>query len=327
MNCSQDTMITRIITILQDAVRRAMAEDDPDKVLASFIASIGAFLGAESAFLFDDAPLHFYRWTSKGMIYDKQRSIQKKIRLSLRSWIRELVQTGTPVLIPDTASCPILDPALKAGLQAARIHSLVLIGVPLPGSRVGALSLENIQPDAMEQAGELLYLAGTFLLMMLKNRDHIYQLRNNSFIDQMTGVSNRNAFDAYQQHIEGRSSMGILFADINNLKETNDKLGHASGDQRICDTASVLLKYRHDGEVFRIGGDEFVIIWQPIEEDHFLHICQRIRKYMDVQELNVSLGTHWVSEVKDGIAPVMKMADHHMYQEKRRYHKLQVSRS
>ena len=159
---------------------------------------------------------------------------------------------------------------------------------------------------------------------MLKNRDYIYQLRHHSFIDQMTWVFNRNSFNAYQQHMNCQVSMGVLFADINNLKKINDEQGHASGDQLICHTASVLFKYRHGGEVFRLGGDEFVVIWQHIEEPDFQQACRQIRKHLYLQELNISLGNHWVPEITQGIAAVLQIADQHMYEEKRRYHKSRI---
>lgn len=326
MEYNQQMMITTIITMLQTAVRKAMAKEDPDDVLFSFIDSIGRFLGAKSAFLFDDMPLHFYCWTDQGMKYDNQRVIQKEVRHILRTWMKTVAQKGEPVVIPDVDVCPDLVPSMRQSMDEAHIHNLALIGISMPGNRIGAISLENIPPENLEQAGELLRLGSSFLLMMLKNRGHIYQLRHHSFIDQMTGVFNRNAFNAYQQHLACQGSMGVLFADINNLKQINDEQGHASGDRLICHTASVLFKYRHGGEVFRIGGDEFVVIWKHIEELDFQQACRQIRKHLYLQDLNISLGNHWVPDVKDGIAPVMKIADHHMYEEKRRYHKMQVSR-
>ena len=327
MHCDQETMMTTMITILQDAVCQAMTKDDPDAVLFSFIDRIGAFLGAESAFLFDDTPIHFYRWTPDGLTYDEERSILPEARRKLRDWFKEMARQGEPVLIGDTAACPDLDPAMKVSMHRFHVHSLAAIGISMPGNRIGAISLENIPPEGLERAGELLRLAGSFILMMLKNRDHIYQLRNNSFIDQMTGVFNRNAFDAYQRHINCQVSMGVLFADINNLKETNDKEGHASGDRLICQTASVLLKYCCGGEVFRIGGDEFVIIWQHIEKPDFQQACRQICRQFAVQDLNIAIGHHWVPEAAQGMAPVLQAADKHMYEEKRRYHRRQVSRS
>ena len=211
-------------------------------------------------------------------------------------------------------------------MHRAHIHNVAAMAFFMPGNRIGAIVLENIHPDAREQADELLRLAGSFLLVLLKGRDHIYQMRNHSFIDQMTGVFNRNAFDAYQQHVNCQVSMGVLFADINNLKKTNDEEGHASGDRLICHTASILQQYRHGGEVFRIGGDEFVIIWQHVEERDFHQACYQIRRQIAFQNLNIALGYHWVAEAIQGLPPVLQAADKHIYEEKRRYHRRQVIR-
>lgn len=325
MYCNQKKMMT-LIAILQDAVCQAMTNDDPDDILFSFVARIGSFLGAGKAFLFDDTPIHFYCWTPDGMTYDTDRVIPNEDRQKLRGWFKDLASRGHPVFIANTADWPDLDSSIKEHMHRAHIHNVAAMAFFMPGNRIGAIVLENIHPDAREQADELLRLAGSFLLVLLKGRDHIYQMRNHSFIDQMTGVSNRNAFDAYQQHVNCQVSMGVLFADINNLKKTNDEEGHASGDRLICHTASILQQYRHGGEVFRIGGDEFVIIWQHVEEWDFYQACCQIRRQIASQNLNIARGYHWVPEAVQGLPPVLQIADEHMYEEKRRYHRRQVIR-
>ena len=56
----------------------------------------------------------------------------------------------------------------------------------------------------------------------------------------------------------------MLFADLDNLKQVNDQMGHSWGDRLLCDMAEALMRYRFGGTVFRIGGDEFVVVWQGL---------------------------------------------------------------
>ena len=58
----------------------------------------------------------------------------------------------------------------------------------------------------------------------------------------------------------GNPKFGVLVADINNLKLTNDRYGHDVGNDLIVHTAKILTETFKDSVVFRIGGDEFVVL-------------------------------------------------------------------
>ena len=81
-----------------------------------------------------------------------------------------------------------------------------------------------------------------------------------SYIDSLTGLKNRRAYDEYLQNVENESGKGVAFFDLNSLKYTNDTYGHASGDRLIKSFADMLRKAFPDGHCFRISGDEFVVL-------------------------------------------------------------------
>lgn len=84
--------------------------------------------------------------------------------------------------------------------------------------------------------------------------------------DSLTGCYNQNFFkqikDMHTNPDRNHKRFAVIFVDLNNLKTTNDSLGYASGDRLLQKTAMFLKsnKFRSDDAVFRIGGDEFVII-------------------------------------------------------------------
>ena len=140
----------------------------------------------------------------------------------------------------------------------------------------------------------------------------------------MTGTLNRNAFDRVGLEMNPRESIGVLFADIDNLKKVNDESGHAWGDRLICDVAEALLRFRHGGNVFRIGGDEFVILWQGLTERQFQQMGRRLRSQLAERNLELSLGFYWAPDVRQGFDAVMDKADQEMYSEKQRHRLLEV---
>jgi diguanylate cyclase (GGDEF)-like protein len=79
--------------------------------------------------------------------------------------------------------------------------------------------------------------------------------------DMLTGCYNRNAYRNDTEQLTDLKDILLITCDLNNLKQCNDTLGHAYGDQYITDAAGILKKIFCDhGKVYRIGGDEFCII-------------------------------------------------------------------
>ena len=84
--------------------------------------------------------------------------------------------------------------------------------------------------------------------------------------DALTGIKNRLAFERAEERMNEEIQGGTIspFAigvfDVNNLKKTNDKYGHDAGDILICESAKLICEAFSHSPVFRIGGDEFVVI-------------------------------------------------------------------
>ena len=90
-----------------------------------------------------------------------------------------------------------------------------------------------------------------------------------STIDTLTGLNNRRAYEQKLAPIEAGTPMTAIFCDLNKLKETNDAFGHETGDKLIVYFSEMLLKFFNKDDVFRISGDEFVVILTG-KEDHEL---------------------------------------------------------
>ena len=78
----------------------------------------------------------------------------------------------------------------------------------------------------------------------------------------MTGVYNRKYFMETMEHA-GKldKTASILVIDVNGLKNTNDSMGHAAGDELICSVPTVAKKvFGRDAVISRMGGDEFAIL-------------------------------------------------------------------
>lgn len=102
----------------------------------------------------------------------------------------------------------------------------------------------------------------TALLLFRRLSNPFYQDLANT--DALTGLKNRNAYQVDTRNLAAKSSlkeMGLLLADLNGLKGTNDTLGHEAGDRYLCAMAAALREAQSGSEVlYRMGGDEFMVL-------------------------------------------------------------------
>ncbi len=96
-------------------------------------------------------------------------------------------------------------------------------------------------------------------------QEHVTEISMIAYRDALTGVKNRAAFDetkaAFDGVIaEGNAEFGIVMADVNSLKDINDRYGHDKGNEYIVGACRILCRTFENSPVYRIGGDEFVAI-------------------------------------------------------------------
>jgi diguanylate cyclase (GGDEF)-like protein len=158
-------------------------------------------------------------------------------------------------------------------------------------------------------------------------------LRQQSLVDELTGLSNRRGFfslgeQALKAARREQRALALLFADLDGLKRINDERGHALGDQALRDAALVLSRTFRDSDIVaRIGGDEFAIIAEledcdgadvlitRLEHDIAIFRATADRPY----ELSMSLGQVCIENgATECIGDLLADADAAMYVHKRR---------
>ena len=102
-------------------------------------------------------------------------------------------------------------------------------------------------------------------------------LINATMEDTLTGLKNRRAYEEELKKAENEPFVGIIFTDMNGLKFTNDNYGHMSGDEYLCKYAELLKKRFGTQGVFRISGDEFVVIKPYVSDMDFKLIVNDLK--------------------------------------------------
>lgn len=87
-------------------------------------------------------------------------------------------------------------------------------------------------------------------------------------IDSLTGLPNRHKFEEEYPAIFNRHDVALLFIDVRGLKQVNDKISPAEGDNYLRGVAGLIAKNKRAGDrVYRIGGDEFVVLVDAASEN------------------------------------------------------------
>lgn len=152
-------------------------------------------------------------------------------------------------------------------------------------------------------------------------KEETARLAHMSFTDQLTGVMNRNAFELTGGDLYGHGhSLGIVVADVDGLKATNDHNGHAAGDQLIIDAANGLANKFGRERVFRTGGDEFLVILQDHSIDEITEGVAEVKAYLLSRGESVSTGLAYEEQYGGDFEMQQKIADARMYEDKARYY-------
>jgi len=163
-------------------------------------------------------------------------------------------------------------------------------------------------------------------LRELEIEENRKQLITISYTDSLTKVKNRNSYNLFIKNCRRFpiKNVGLLFADLNGLKKVNDVLGHQYGDDMIIRFSNLLKKYFDSDYVFRISGDEFVIICSGISRADFMSKMELVLHDIEENENIASAGYVWVDSVND-VKLVANQAEQIMYVEKQRYYEIEKS--
>ena len=144
-------------------------------------------------------------------------------------------------------------------------------------------------------------------------------------LDALTGLPGQSKFREFTTDIEQRTqSVGVIFFDVNNLKEVNDEKGHHAGDLLLQKAAESILPLIHErAHAFRVGGDEFAVLLPGCCENDIENFLARWREKLaalntknDGLPCSVAVGAAFAS-APYRFSEVLTLADERMYTQKR----------
>jgi len=153
------------------------------------------------------------------------------------------------------------------------------------------------------------------------------QLNRDLYLDVLTKLFNRKMLDlklnaAVDRYETTGENFSMMFVDLDNFKMVNDTMGHEEGDEVLRLIAKFLKQYvRKNDDIFRYGGDEFVILLYSITEENAQKITQKLEDLFDLSDikkrysigLSIGVGQYEGQSIYD----FFKQTDKKMYTKKR----------
>ena len=174
-----------------------------------------------------------------------------------------------------------------------------------------------VPPDCSEANPWAVVLIGFDLSLDLiaKNMKEIYRQ------DSLTGSLNRNAYDSDVEQLRSADIGAVVcvYADMIGLHEVNNHLGHKQGNRMLCEFADAARAFFGDDRLYRIGGDEFVIISSAHTEAQTRKQLNYMRERLHTQGCEISVGVA-SSESTSDLPKIIEQAENEMRREKKEYY-------
>jgi diguanylate cyclase (GGDEF)-like protein len=269
-----------------------------------------------------------------------------------RLWFKSQIGIGIPQLDRQIAFCAHAimqpkEPLIVENLEQDRRfqknplviqppHLRFYAGAPLidrHGYVLGTIAVVDTRPrDFNDAKRALLRELSAMVITALENRQHKKLLGQLAMTDHLTGLANRAQFERTLMSEMAHSrrtgeTFTVLYMDLDEFKGINDTLGHAAGDEVLCEVANRMTdQVRAEDLLARLGGDEFAIFMRPSVEEFPEQLARRIAEVVSAPialssgheaSVGISIGIATYSDSINSMATLLAQADQALYEVKR----------
>ena len=260
-----------------------------------------------------------YEWTAPGVPpeIDNLQNLSPEI---CENWYH-IFEEGKYVQIPDIEEMRLSDPFQYENLKRQKIHSIVAMPIYDAGKTIAFYGVDNPPAFSLEYTSDMLQIMGSFLKSCIRRRNLMRRLEDLSYKDALTQLGNRFAMDKYVRQIDPEQSVGVVYCDVTGLKGVNDTLGHKAGDDLILRASACLAQVFADYGVFRIGGDELLVLCAQIDQDTLAERMRQLECLAAENDVNIAVGVTWQDRADTHLEELLQEAEKRMYEDKAEYYK------
>lgn len=308
---------------LTNILKYATMTDNHERVIDNVLEYLGKALNADRSYIFEEFNGQYfdntYEWCKDGVNPEKNNLQGLPYEIG-EIWYKEYDKNNN-IMIYDIDEYKNVAPQMYEVLEPQGIKTLVTGPLELNGKYIGFYGVDNPPIEYMEDISNIITTLSYVISIMIANRDALNKIKQMSFTDQLTGVHNRHALTLLEDSSSNaEDKITLMMCDVNGLKKMNDTQGHAAGDKLIINTANSLAKVFNKNNVYRVGGDEFVVILKNIAEEPFNKKLEKLKSFLELWDINLAIGYVHHHQNKFTIQQMMREADAKMYEDKGKFY-------
>lgn len=310
--------------VLNECMQRIFSDKNPDVSMYRLLDFIGATFNSDRAYIFEFKDNGCMRKTYelfKGHTLPQIDLPGNEIDSQCVDWWIEAFENSEIICIDDVEDISEAHPATYQILKSQGIASLIVAPISDNDRLIGFVGLDNPDMQMKPLIMSLLRVIGYFIDSLLKRRDSLNSIQQQSFRDSLTGIYNRNAFfEDFYADSAIISTAGIIYCDITGLKHINDAFGHEEGDRLLNKCSSMLCDVAGDENVYRIGGDEFVVFVRNDDKETFYAKVQEIEERTQQSQYHIAIGSTWTDDLSFKVNELLAEAEKLMYIQKNEFY-------
>lgn len=261
-----------------------------------------------------------FEWCAPHIATVKNVINELSVSVAHKAW-HSLVEDENAYMVSDVNALREFDYSMYSFYSRRGVKSFVIAPFYYHGDVKGALVVENPTPNQEIDLKRLMEMAAYLFGAELRANSMLKQLHFVSRHDLLTGLYNRNAMEQDVDKLAKRQlPLGLVFADLNGMKRLNDTEGHAAGDLLLKRAARLLELLFGQGSVYRIGGDEFLVLTNKYEEGEFSERVTALRLQAKFIDVSMSVGSRYLQNSAK-LREEMRKADMEMYNAKQEYYR------
>ena len=308
---------------VNDITSIAIQEEDPNVGILRMMEKLGHALDATHIVLMEEEADGFhlsctYEWHAENASPLKGR-LQHALLFEVQAFYHAF-RCDSVLLVGNAAAYHERHPELRT-FHEDELERYAVGHLSISHRSLGYIAILTPAKERFGAISKPLHTILRISSIMMRNRDNIQQLHEISTVDQLTGVGNRRALtDFVDKCLRPGTMYAVIFIDVNELKKMNDTFGHARGDLLIQTIAYVLSNVAGKNHVFRLGGDEFLVLMPCSNDEEAITIIDHMEQSMATHRCSAAIGYVLCLAPFHDLDGLIHQADEKMYSDKKRKH-------